>query len=84
MAAEISLKDAAIAGAIKHGAPLFQLADALGRLLGVNLRHSPLVEILASFHRIAKMRFPIVAGVDVGQRRGDASLGHHGVRFSQQ
>ncbi len=84
VAAEVALQDAAIAGAIHHGAPRLQLANAIRRLLGVQLGHAPVVEVLAAAHGVGEVHAPIVPGVDVGQRSRDAALGHDGVRLAEQ
>ena len=82
--AEVALQDAAVFGAIEHRAPGLELADPVGRFLRVQLRHPPVVHVLAAAHRVGEMDLPVVAIVDVGERRGDAALGHHGVRLAQQ
>ena len=84
MAAERPLQDAAIAGAVEDGAPLLQLAHPVGRLLGVELGHARVVEPVATDHRVAEVRGPAVAVIDVGQRGGHAALGHDGVGLAQQ
>ena len=84
VAAERALQDAAVAGAVEDGAPALELADAVGGLLGVELGHAPVVEQLAADHRVAEVRLPGVLLGHVGQRRGDAALGHHGVRLAEQ
>jgi hypothetical protein len=80
--AEVALQDLAFLRAIEDGAPLFQLADALGSLLSMELSHSPLVQVLASFHRVAEMHLPLIARIDIRQRGRDAPFGHDGVGFS--
>ena len=82
--AEVALQDAAVGRAIEHGAPGFELAHALGRLPGVQLRHPPVVHILAAAHRVGEVHLPAVAIVDVGERRRDAALGHDRVRLAEQ
>ena len=84
VAAEVALQDAAVLGAVEHRAPGFQLADAVGRFLGVQLGHAPVVDVLAAAHGVGEMDLPVVAFVHVGQGRGDAALGHDGVRLAQQ
>ena len=70
--------------AIEHRAPGFELADAIGRFLGVQLGHAPVVDVLAAAHRVGEVHLPAVAVVDVGQRRGHAAFGHDGVRLAEQ
>ena len=84
MAAEVALEDAPVLGAIEQGAPALELEHAVGRFLGMQLRHAPVVHVLAAAHRVGEVDLPVVAVVDVGERGGDAALGHDGVRFSQQ
>ena len=84
VAAEGALEDAAVARAVEHGAPVLQLADALGRLPGVELGHARVVEHPPAHHRVAEVGLPRVAVVDVGERRRDAALGHDRVGLAQQ
>jgi hypothetical protein len=84
MASEVALTDQPVRGAIKHRAPLFELADALRRLLRVELGHSPLVQELSTAHGVAKMDLPVVAAVDVSERRGHAALGHDRVCLTKK
>ena len=67
VAAEVALQDPPVCRAVEHRAPRFQLAHAIGRLLGVNLGHAPVVDVLAAAHRVGEMHLPVVAVVDVGQ-----------------
>ena len=84
MAAEVALEDPAVLGAIEHRAPGLELADAIRRFLRVQLRHPPVVHVLAAAHRVGEVDLPAVAVVDVGERRGDAAFGHDGVRLAEQ
>ena len=84
VAAEVALEDAAVLGPVEHRAPRFELAHAIGRLPGVELRHAPVVHVLAAAHRVGEVDPPAVAIVDVGERRGDAALGHHGVGLAEE
>ena len=84
VAAEVALQDAAVLRAVEDRAPGLELAHAVGRLLGVQLGHAPVVEVLAAAHRVGEVDLPVVAVVDVGQRRGHAALGHDGVRLAEQ
>ena len=84
MPAEVALQDAAVGRAVEDRAPGLQLAHAIRRFLGVELGHAPVVQVLAAAHRVGEMDPPVVAVVDVAQRRGDAAFGHHGVRLAQQ
>ena len=84
MAAEVALQDAAVFRAIEDRAPGFEFAHTLGRFLGVQFRHAPIVQILAAAHGVGEMDAPVVAVVDVAHRRRHAAFGHHGVRFAEQ
>src|SRR5262245_24361636 len=84
VAAEVALEDAAILGAVEDCPPLLQLADAVGRFFGVQFGHAPVVDVLPAAHGVGEMHFPVVAVIDVGERRGDAAFRHYGVRFAQQ
>ena len=65
MAAEVALVDAAVRRAIEHRAPGFELAHAVGRFLGVQLGHAPVVDVLAAAHRVGEVHLPVVAVVVV-------------------
>ena len=84
VAAEVALQDPAVLGAIEDGAPRLQLAHAIGRLLGVQLGHAPVVEVLAAAHRVGEVDLPVVAVVDVRHRGGHAALGHDRVGLAEQ
>ncbi len=82
--AEVALQDAPVGGPVEDGAPRLELAHAIGRLLGVDLGHPPVVDVLAAAHRVGEVHLPVVAIVDVGERRRDAAFGHHRVRLAEQ
>ena len=84
VAAEVALEDAAVGRAIEHRAPGFELADAIGRFLRVELGHAPVVDVLAAAHRVGEVHLPAVAVVVVRHRRGHAAFGHDGVRLAEQ
>jgi len=84
MAAEGALIDAAIGRAIEQRAPRLELRDAVGRFLGVDLGHAPIVVHLAAAHRVAEMHAPVVFPHHVAERRRGAPLGHHRVGFAEQ
>ena len=84
MAAEVALQDLAIGSAVEDGAPGLQLPNARRRLLGVDLGHAPVVDILSAAHGVGEMDLPVVALVDIAQRGGHAALGHHRMRLAQQ
>jgi hypothetical protein len=78
----MSLQNSAVFGAIENGPPRFELAHPIGRLLGVQLGHPPLVHILAAAHCIGEMDFPVVAFIDICQCRRDPALGHYRMRLA--
>ena len=82
MASEVALKNPAVDGAVEERAPGFEFAHALRRFFGVQLRHAPVVQILAAPHRVGEMHAPVVAIIDVGQSSSNTAFGHHGVRFA--
>ena len=84
VAAKISLQNAPVLRAIEDRAPRFEFAHAIGRFLGVQFRHAPLIYILAAAHRIGEVDFPTVAIIHVGQGGGDPAFGHDRVRFAEQ
>ena len=84
MAAEVALEDPAVLRAVEDRAPGLELADAIRRLLRVQLGHAPVVHVLAAAHRVGEVHLPAVAVVDVGERRRDAPFGHDRVRLAEQ
>src|SRR5262245_19657846 len=84
VAAKISLQNSTVFCAVENGTPGFELADSIGRFLRVQFSHAPLIDILTAAHRICEMHFPIVAFIDVSQRRCDSAFGHYRVGFAQK
>ena len=84
MAAEIPLQNSAVFGAIKKRAPGFEFPNTRRSLLGVQLRHPRIVQILPAAHRVGKVNAPAVSVVHISHRRGHATFGHHGVRFAEK
>jgi hypothetical protein len=88
MAAEVPLENPAVLRPVEYGAPGLELADAIGRLLRVQLRHAPVVHVLAAAHRIGEVDLPAVAVVHIRhhirQRRRDAAFGHDGVSLAEK
>jgi hypothetical protein len=82
--AEVALADQPVLGAVEQRAPVLQLADPVRCLLGVQLRHPPVVEHLPAAHGVPEVHPPVVLRVGVAHRRGDATLGHHRVCLAQQ
>jgi IS5 family transposase len=84
MSAEIALQNAAVLGAIEHRAPGFELLHARRSFFRMQLRHSRMIQILTAAHGIGEMDAPVVAIVHVGQRGGDAALGHDRVGLAEK
>jgi hypothetical protein len=84
MAAERPLVDAAVGRAIEQRTPRFELVDTVGRFLGVDLRHAPVVVHFAATHRVAEMHAPVVFGHHIAERGRRPALGHHGVGLAEQ
>src|SRR5204863_8299956 len=73
VAAEVPLQNATILRAIEHCTPGLELTHTSRRFLRVQLGHSPIVHVLPAAHRISEMHLPIVAIINIGQRRCDAA-----------
>ena len=84
MPAKIALQNAAIAGAIEQGAPGFEFAHPGRSFFGMELRHAPVIQILASAHGVRKMNAPAVPVVYIRHGRGDSTLCHYGMCFAQK
>jgi hypothetical protein len=84
MTAKVPLENAAIPRAVEHCAPRLELSHPRGRFLRVQFGHAPVIHVLTAAHRIGKMYLPIVAIINVGQRRSDPAFRHHGVRLAQK
>ena len=82
--AERPLEDPPVVGPIEDRPPGLELADPVGRLLGVELGHPRVVEELAADHRVPKVDLPRVFRGDVAEGRRDAAFGHHRVGLAQQ
>jgi hypothetical protein len=50
----------------------------------VQLRHAPVVHILATTHGVREVHLPVVAVVDIRKGGGNPAFGHDGVRFAEQ
>jgi hypothetical protein len=84
MPAEVALQDQPVLGAIEQRAPFLELEHAIGRLLRVQLRHSPVVEQLAAAHGVSEVDLPAVLLPDVREGRRDPTLGHHRMRLPEE
>ena len=82
--AEVPLEDFAVGRAVEHRAPLFEFAHAVRGFARVKFGHAPVVDVLPAAHRIGEVDLPVVAGIDVGERRRDPAFGHHRVRLAEQ
>ena len=84
VAAEVALADPAVLGAVEQRAVGLQLPHPVGRLLGVQLGHPPVVEELSAAHGVAEVDLPVVLRVGVAHRGRAATLGHHRVGLAEQ
>src|SRR5918997_4218638 len=84
VAAEGALGDPALRRPVEERAPLLELDDPLGGLLGERLDHLPVVEELPAVHSVDEVLAPGVVGVHVAHGGGYAALGHDGVRLAEQ
>ena len=84
VAAEVTLKDFAFFRPIEYGSPSLELADAGGRLLGMDLRHARVIHVLAAAHGVGKMNLPVVALIHIRERRRDSPFGHDRMSFAEQ
>ena len=84
VAAESALQNLALLGAVEKRAPLLQFAHAVGRFLGMELRHAPVVQEFSAAHGVAEVGAPIVGLIHVGHGRRHTTLGHHRVRLAEQ
>jgi hypothetical protein len=50
--AEVALQNLAVFRSVEQRAPCFQFADALRRFLCMQLRHAPVVQVLAAAHGV--------------------------------
>jgi hypothetical protein len=82
VSAEVSLQDLSIFSSIEDRAPCFQFANAGRGFFSMELRHTPIVDVLAAAHRIGEMDFPVISAVCGAQRGGNAAFSHHGVGFT--
>src|SRR6478672_2988674 len=84
VAAEVPLQNATILRAIEHRAPRLELSHTSWRFLRVQLGHPPIVDVLSAAHRVREMHFPVVAVINIGQRRRDAAFRHDGERLAEK
>ena len=84
VAAEGPLGGATVPGSVEDRPPQLELADPLGGLHGMQLRHARVVQQLAADHRVPEMHLPAVIWGDMRERRGHAALRHHGVCLPEQ
>ena len=82
--AKVPLQNPPVLRPVKQRPPSLQFVHPRRCLLGVQLRHRGIVQILPAAHRVGKMRLPPVALIHIGHRRRHTALGHHGVRLAQQ
>ncbi len=83
VAAEVALTGQPLRRSVEDGSPLLKLTNSVRCLLGMNLRHPPISEVLSSLHRVTEVSLPRVPVVLVGKGCGGAALGHHSVCLAQ-
>jgi len=81
---EVALVDPAIGRAVEDGAPALELPHAIGRFLGVQFGHAPVVHVLAASHRVREVDLPAVTVVVVGHGRSHAPFRHDGVCLAEE
>src|ERR1043166_5114821 len=84
VAAEVSLQNATIFGAIEYCAPRLEFTHTCRRFLRVQLGHSPIVHVLPAAHRVGEMHLPVIAVINISQRGCNAAFRHHGVRLAKK
>src|SRR6266496_4591491 len=82
--AKIPLQNPAVAGAIEESAPGFQFADARRSFLGMQLCHTPVVQVLPAAHGVGKVDAPAIPVIHVSHRSRYATFRHNCVGFAQQ
>ena len=50
----------------------------------MQLRHSPIIQVLTATHGVGKVNAPAVPVVHISHRRGYATLGHDGMCFAEK
>ena len=50
----------------------------------MNLGHAPVVEEFSPLHGVTEVSAPVIRGIDIPHRSGDAAFRHHGVRLTQE
>ena len=60
VAAEVTLVNFTSRSSVKYGSPSFEFAHAIGGLLGMNLCHPPVVDVVTAAHGVSKVRPPAV------------------------
>ena len=84
VSSKIALQYSSILSPVEQGPPRLEFSHAIRGFLREQFSHSPVVEILAAAHGIGKVYFPVVAVINISQRRSHAAFRHDRVRFSQQ
>ena len=84
VAAEVTLRNLAFLGAVKHRAPGFQFMDAGRGFLGMQFGHAPVVHVLAATHGVGEVNLPAVAVVHVAHGCRHAAFGHDRVGLAEE
>jgi hypothetical protein len=82
--AEVALENPSVGRSIEDGPPGLEFAHAFGGLLGVQLRHAPVVHVLAAAHGVGEVHAPVVPVVHVAHGGRHATLGHDRVGLAEQ
>ena len=82
--AERTLVHPPIWRAVEDAAPVLEFGHPVGRLLGVQLGHVPVVQVLGTEHRVLEVDLPVIFRFYVSERGGDSALGHHRVSLAEQ
>ena len=84
MAAKITLKDLAVLSPIEDSSPRLKFSNAVRRLFRVQLRHTPVVDVLAAAHSVREMDLPVIAVVDVSHCCGHPAFSHDSMGLAEQ
>ncbi len=81
---EVALQNLAVGGAVEHRAPPLPFAYTIRGFFRVEFRCAcQLLTYCPPRMVSAQMHLPVVAGIDIRQRRRDATFRHDGVCFAQ-
>jgi hypothetical protein len=81
---EVTLENTTVGSSIKDRTPRLKLTYPIRRLFRVELSHPPVIDVLATPHRVGKMHPPTISVVDVRHRGRHTTFRHHGVGFTEE